>query len=81
MPNPPGTCGSGRDRSGWPAMSDESVPPAKPASAGPATDAFDLWLRQGLSRLHGSIMEEPLPPELLQIIEDDRDGCEQTPRR
>ncbi|MBX6744270.1 MAG: hypothetical protein IRY87_19730 [Acetobacteraceae bacterium] len=62
-------------------MSDESVPPAKPASAGPASDAFDLWLQRGLLQLHGSVIEEPLPPELLQIIEDDRDRCEQTPRR
>jgi len=62
-------------------MSDESVPPAKPASAGPASDAFDLWLQRGLLQLHRSVIEEPLPPELLQIIEDDRDRCEQTPRR
>ncbi len=53
-----------------PVMSAEQDPPAGPVA--PEDKAFELWLRQGLQRLHGAILEEPLPPELLRLIEEDR---------
>lgn len=53
-------------------------PPPKPPggkpltrSAGPEA-AFDLWLNQRLHQLYDSVAQEPLPPELLQLIEEDR---------
>jgi len=38
----------------------------KPASA------FDVWLERGLHTLFDEVANEPIPPELLQLIEDDR---------
>lgn len=34
--------------------------------------AFDLWLQRGLHRLYDQVAQEPLPPELLRLIEEDR---------
>ncbi len=37
--------------------------------AGPA---FDLWLRRGLHELYDEVAKEPIPPEILKLIEDDK---------
>lgn len=34
--------------------------------------AFDLWLDQGLHQLFDSVANEPIPEELLNLIEADR---------
>lgn len=34
--------------------------------------AFDLWLRRGLHQLYDNVAQEPLPKELLQLIEADK---------
>ena len=34
--------------------------------------AFDAWLRRGLHALFDDITREPIPEELLRLIEDDR---------
>ena len=34
--------------------------------------AFDLWLQRGLHQLYDSVAKEPLPDELLRLIEEDR---------
>ncbi|KAA5610567.1 hypothetical protein F1189_18880 [Rhodovastum atsumiense] len=34
--------------------------------------AFDLWLQRGLHQLFDGIAREPIPDELLRLIEDDR---------
>ena len=44
-------------------------PPAKPP-AGEA--AFDLWLDRGLHRLFDDVANEPVPEELLRMIEETR---------
>lgn len=36
--------------------------------------AFDLWLKRGLHQLFDDVANEPLPEELLKLIEADRDG-------
>ena len=42
-----------------------------PAAAGAAApDPLDLWLRRGLRRSHSALLAEPIPPELLRIVED-----------
>jgi len=52
--------------------------PSVPAKAdaeqeGEAVDnAFDLWLRRGLHQLYDTVAKEPIPEELLRMIEDDR---------
>jgi hypothetical protein len=34
--------------------------------------AFDIWLRRGLHRMFDDVAKEPIPPELLRLIEEDR---------
>lgn len=36
--------------------------------------AFDLWLDRGLNTMFGKVAEEPIPPELLALIEKNRKG-------
>lgn len=39
----------------------------------PHTDsAFDRWLNRGLHQLFDDVMKEPVPPELLKIVQDDK---------
>jgi hypothetical protein len=41
----------------------------RPLAAGKDSTAFDLWLKQGLHRLFDDIANEPIPDELLRLIE------------
>ena len=55
----------------------DEKPPAQPMGVGrggePQPDAaFDVWLRRNLHQMYDSIAAEPVPPELLRLIEDDR---------
>jgi hypothetical protein len=34
--------------------------------------AFDLWLKRGLQKIYGEVANEPVPEELLKLIEEDR---------
>lgn len=34
--------------------------------------AFDLWLTRGLHRIYDDVASEPIPEELLNLIEEDR---------
>ncbi len=52
-----------------PKASDKSRPPPK-KPAKPDT-AFDLWLARSLKEIFGELDKEPLPPELLKLINDD----------
>lgn len=36
--------------------------------------AFDLWLDRGLNTMFGKVAEEPIPPDLLALIEKSRKG-------
>ena len=40
--------------------------------AGKGEKAFDLWLKNGLHRLYDDIAGEPVPDELLKLIQEDR---------
>ena len=51
--------------------------PARPVQArkGRASsprDAFDLWLKRGLHDMFDDVAREPIPPELLALIDKDR---------
>ncbi len=35
-------------------------------------DPFELWLRQGLHEAFDPALEEPVPEEVLRLIEEDR---------
>jgi hypothetical protein len=34
--------------------------------------AFDLWLQKGLHEIYDKVAREPVPDELLKLIEEDR---------
>mgnify|MGYP004558368561 CR=1 FL=1 len=34
--------------------------------------AFDVWLRRGLHQLYDTVAREPIPEELLRLIEEDQ---------
>jgi hypothetical protein len=36
--------------------------------------AFDMWLDRGLNTMFGKVAEEPIPPELIALIEKSRKG-------
>lgn len=38
----------------------------------PIMAAFDIWLQRGLHQLYDDVATEPVPDELLKLIEDDR---------
>jgi len=40
-----------------------------PAAAG--GDAFDLWLQRSLRRAYDAVVAEPIPQDILRLIEDD----------
>ncbi|MBX9700442.1 MAG: hypothetical protein K2X74_13465 [Acetobacteraceae bacterium] len=42
--------------------------------------AFDLWLERGLHQLYDQVAKEPLPEELLRLIEDDRGRASDKPQ-
>jgi hypothetical protein len=50
---------------------DKSVtkPPAKSTKT---EAAFDMWLQRGLHQLFDSVANEPIPDDLLRLIEEDR---------
>ena len=45
-------------------------PSTKPDPAKP--EAFDLWLKRGLHRIYDDVANEPIPEDLLKLIEEDR---------
>jgi hypothetical protein len=38
----------------------------------PPSAAFDLWLHRGLHQMFDDVANEPIPEELLKLIENDR---------
>jgi hypothetical protein len=46
-------------------------PPETPRKRKPEA-AFDLWLKRGLHKLYDDVTNEPIPPDLLKLIEEDR---------
>lgn len=47
--------------------------PVRPPQERKAAEAFDLWLQRGLHKLFDDVAGEPIPSELLKIIEEDRE--------
>ncbi len=46
--------------------------PVHPPTVPKAEAAFDLWLQRGLHELFDGVANEPIPEELLRLIEGDR---------
>lgn len=55
-------------------MSDEKgTPRDKSGKQSRATDiAFDTWLNRGLHQIFDDVMNEPIPPELLKLLQSDK---------
>ena len=51
-----------------------SMHPKRPATErlGTDDDAFDLWLRQSLHTAFDAVAAEPIPEDILRMIEEDR---------
>ncbi len=47
-------------------------PKAKKPDKTDKPQAFDLWLKRGLHQIYDDVANEPVPDELLRLIEDDR---------
>jgi hypothetical protein len=48
-------------------------PPASSSRKGRKTEAaFDIWLQKGLHEIYDQVAREPIPDELLKLIEEDR---------
>ena len=54
-------------------MTDRNKPqPVTPPQSRATDSAFDLWLNRGLHQLFDDIASEPIPDELLKLIQDDQ---------
>ncbi|WP_415490107.1 NepR family anti-sigma factor [Acetobacter sp.] len=49
----------------------EDTPSRKPKKA--RDEAFNIWLRRGLHQLFDDVVNEPVPEELLKLIQEDRE--------
>jgi hypothetical protein len=49
-------------------------PPRRTLGSAPAgvDQAFELWLNRGLHQLYDAVAQEPVPEELLRLIEQDK---------
>jgi hypothetical protein len=52
-------------------QTEERAQPAAERQAG-AENAFDVWLHDRLHQLYDSVTQEPIPPELAKLIEEDK---------
>ncbi len=54
-------------------MTDTQGKPDPSANKSKPTDAaFDNWLNRGLHQIFDEVMNEPIPPELLKILQNDQ---------
>ena len=54
-------------------MDDDSpTPKPKPDPTPGEKSAFDVWLDRGLHRMFDEVAQEPIPEELLKLIEANR---------
>ena len=60
---------------------DEPKRTAADRPAGVEEDPFELWLRLSLHEAFGPALEEPVPEEVLRLIEEDRAERERIRRR
>lgn len=51
---------------------DKLQPSSATARSGDRDSAFGVWLSRGLHQLFDDVAKEPIPEELLRLIEEDR---------
>lgn len=49
------------------------TPPARKTKKKQGDQAFDVWLKRGLHQLFDDVVNEPMPEELLRLIQEDRE--------
>lgn len=54
------------------AQREDKPVPIGPRKARKVDAAFDVWLHRGLHQLFDKVASEPIPEELLRLIEEDR---------
>ena len=54
-----------------PKLGDQRPPRRSIHAEGENSEAFDIWLQRGLHQLYDSVAKEPVPDELLKLIEQD----------
>ena len=47
--------------------------PGNPKKPGKSDAAFNMWLQRGLHQMYDDVAQEPIPEELLKLIEDDKE--------
>ncbi|WP_419731244.1 NepR family anti-sigma factor [Lichenicola sp.] len=47
---------------------------SQPKKKRKSDNAFDQWLQRGLHQMFDDVANEPVPDDLLKLIEDDRGG-------
>ena len=52
-------------------VGDRPTPRLDRTRGGGDAEAFDIWLQRGLHQLYDSVAKEPVPDELLRMIEQD----------
>ena len=55
------------------AKPDDKAPASRRRRGSPTEPAFDAWLKRGLHQMFDDVANEPIPEELLRLIEEDRD--------
>jgi hypothetical protein len=50
----------------------DNVPPVRPPAEKTYDAAFDVWLQRSLHKLFDDVTNEPIPEELLRLIEENR---------
>jgi hypothetical protein len=48
-------------------------PTNPPGGTKPGDKAFDTWLKQGLHKIFDEVAREPIPEDLLKLIEEHRE--------
>jgi hypothetical protein len=51
---------------------DDKEAPKPPPRRKRPTAAFDLWLERGLHQLYDDVAKQPIPEDILKLIEDDK---------
>ncbi len=48
------------------------TPVVRPKPVAASDKAFDIWLQRGLREVYSEVEKEPIPPEILELIEKSR---------
>ncbi len=72
--SPAASSQSARTMSGTKSGGAGGKPARRAGRAEKGDEAFDVWLQRGLHQLYDSVAKEPIPHELLKLIEQDRSG-------